>query len=116
MCVIGFCVDVGWVFLVTWLPQYLIETYGEQLKQAFDLVAHRPYQAGDEEVVAGAMTALTGLAGMIGTLMGGLATDRFAVRFGPIWGRRLPGVIAGVLVAALYLVAPFLSNVWMRSF
>ncbi len=22
MCVIGFCVDVGWVFLVSWLPQY----------------------------------------------------------------------------------------------
>ena len=34
MCVIGFCVDVGWVFLVSWLPQYLMETYGDYLKQA----------------------------------------------------------------------------------
>jgi MFS family permease len=35
------------------------------------------------------------------------------VRFGPIWGRRLPGVIAGVVVAGLYLVAPLLPNVWL---
>jgi MFS family permease len=102
MCVIGFCVDVGWVFLVSWLPQYLVETYGDYMKQ----------HVGDEQVVAGQMTALTGLAGMVGTLLGGLATDRLVVRFGPIWGRRLPGVIAGVVVAALYLVAPHLPNVW----
>ena len=29
MCVINFCVNVGWVFLVTWLPQYLIHTHGK---------------------------------------------------------------------------------------
>jgi sugar phosphate permease len=102
MCVIGFCVDVGWVFLVTWLPQYLMETHGDYLQQ----------HVGNKEVVAGRLTALTGLAGMIGTVLGGVATDRFVVRFGPIWGRRLPGVIAGVLVASLYLVAPHLPNVW----
>jgi sugar phosphate permease len=103
MCVIGFCVDVGWVFLVSWLPQYLIETHGEYIKT----------YVGDEQVVAGRMTAVTGLAGMIGTLLGGLATDRLVVSFGPIWGRRLPGVIAGVVVAGLYLVAPLLPNVWL---
>ena len=94
MCVIGFCVDVGWVFLVTWLPQYLLETYGQYVER----------NIGDQQVVSGLMTALTGLAGMVGTLLGGLATDRLVVRFGPIWGRRLPGVIAGVLVAGLYLL------------
>jgi sugar phosphate permease len=102
MCVIGFCVDVGWVFLVTWLPQYLVETYGDYLQK----------NVGDQVVVAGLMTAVTGLAGMTGTVLGGYATDRFAVRFGPIWGRRIPGVTAGVLVAALYLIAPHLPNVW----
>jgi MFS family permease len=113
MCVIGFCVDVGWVFLVSWLPEYLVETYGDQLKHAFAMVTHRPYQAGDEQVVAGLMTALTGLAGMVGTLLGGLATDRMVIRFGPIWGRRLPGVIAGVVVAGLYLFALSMTNVWL---
>jgi nitrate/nitrite transporter NarK len=83
------------------------------LKQAFAIYAHRPYQDGDEEVVAGLMTALTGFAGMSGALLGGLATDRLVLRFGPIWGRRLPGVIAAVLVAGLYLLAPNLASVWL---
>jgi len=103
MCVIGFCVDIGWVFLVSWLPQYLVDTYGTYLEQQ---------HLGNMEVVAGRLTALTGLAGMAGTLLGGFATDRFVVRFGPIWGRRIPGITAGVLVAVLYLVAPHLPNVW----
>jgi ACS family glucarate transporter-like MFS transporter len=102
MCVIGFCVDVGWVFLVSWLPQYLMDTYGDYLKQ----------HVGDEQVVAGRLTALTGFAGIVGTLLGGFATDRLVIQFGPIWGRRIPGVTAGVLVASLYLVAPHLPNVW----
>jgi MFS family permease len=113
MCVIGFCVDIGWVFLVTWLPQYLIETRGDELQQAFTMITHRSYRPGDNEVVAGVMTAMTGLAGMTGALLGGFATDRLVIRFGPIWGRRLPGVIAAVLVAGLYLAAPSLPNVWL---
>ncbi len=113
MCVVAFCVDIGWVFLVSWLPQYLIEAYGDQLKTAFASITHRAYQKGDEEVVAGLMTALTGLAGIFGTLLGGLATDGLVARFGPIWGRRLPGIIAGVVVATLYLVAMHLANVWL---
>lgn len=102
MCVIGFCVDIGWVFLVSWLPLYLVETYGDYLQ----------HNVGDQQVVSGLMTALTGLAGMTGTVLGGFATDRLVVRFGPIWGRRIPGVAAGVLVASLYLLAPHLPNVW----
>ena len=102
MCVIGFCVDIGWVFLVSWLPLYLVEKYGDYLQ----------HNVGDQQVVSGLMTAVTGLAGMTGTVLGGLATDSLVVRFGPVWGRRLPGVIAGVLVAAIYLVAPHLPNVW----
>ena len=85
MCVINFCVNVAWVFLVSWLPLYLVETYGNYLQA----------NIGDQQVVSGLMTALTGLAGMIGNILGGLATDRLVVRFGPIWGRRLPGLIAG---------------------
>jgi ACS family glucarate transporter-like MFS transporter len=113
MCVVGFTVDIGWVFLVTWLPQYLVEHYGPDLKQALAIFSSRASRVGDEEVVAGLMTALTGLAGMTGALLGGLATDRFVVRFGPAWGRRLPGLIAAVLVSGLYMVAPHLPNVWL---
>jgi len=102
MCVINFGVNVSWVFLVTWLPLYLVETYGDYLQT----------NIGDQQVVSGLMTALTGLAGMIGNILGGVATDRLVVRFGPIWGRRLPGLSAGIVVATIYLLAPRLPNVW----
>ena len=102
MCLINFCLNVGWVFLVSWLPLYLIETYGTYVTK----------NLGDREVVAGLMTALTGLAGMTGSVLGGLATDFLVGRFGRIWGRRLPGLCAGLFVAAAYLVVPLLPNVW----
>ena len=102
MCVINFGINVGWVFLVTWLPLYLVETYGDYLQA----------NIGDRQVVSGLMTALTGLAGMVGNILGGLATDRLVVRFGPIWGRRLPGLSAGIVVATIYVLAPRLPNVW----
>ena len=41
------------MFLVSCLSQYLIETYGDQLKGVITAITHRPYQTGDEEVVAG---------------------------------------------------------------
>src|SRR5262249_17760992 len=102
MCVINFGVNVSWVFLVSWLPLYLVETYGDYLQA----------NIGDRQVVSGLMTALTGLAGMIGNILGGVATDRLVVRFGPIWGRRLPGLSAGIVVATIYVLAPRLPNVW----
>jgi sugar phosphate permease len=102
MCVINFCLNVAWVFLVSWLPLYLIETYGDYLTK----------NVGDPQVVSGLRTALTGLAGMVGSVSGGLATDLLVRRFGRIWGRRLPGLSAGLFVAAIYLAAPHLTNVW----
>ena len=42
----------------------------------------------------------------------GLATDRLVVRLGPLWRRRLPGLASGVVVTAIYLLAPHLPNVW----
>jgi len=102
MCVINFCVNVAWVFLVSWLPLYLIEIHGDYVTK----------NVGDPQVVSGLMTAVTGLAGMVGNILGGVATDVLVRRFGRIWGRRLPGLSAGLFVAAIYLAAPYLSNVW----
>jgi MFS family permease len=103
LCAISFCVNIGWVFLVSWLPQYLIETHGAYVTE----------HIGNREVVASWMTALTGLGGMLGSVMGGAATDNFVRRFGPVWGRRLPGVIGGFVVTGLYVAAPLLPNVWL---
>jgi ACS family glucarate transporter-like MFS transporter len=103
LCVFNCAVNVGWIFLVSWLPQYLIETYGDYV------TAH----IGDKVVVAGVMTAATGLAGMCGGLLGGTATDRLVQAYGLKWGRRLPGICAGCGVCCLYLLAPRLPNVWL---
>jgi nitrate/nitrite transporter NarK len=102
MCAINFLVNVGWIFLATWLPQYLIDRHGPYLKG----------HIGDERLVAALITAVVGLAAIGGGLLGGRATDVFARRFGGAWGRRLPGMIAGVLVCAMYLVVPQLAGLW----
>jgi MFS family permease len=103
MCGINFCVNIGWIFLATWLPQYVVDVYGTYVTQ----------RLGNQEVVASLMTALTGVAAMSGGMLGGRATDVFVRRFGRVWGRRLPGLCAGVLVAGMYLAVPRLPGLWV---
>jgi ACS family glucarate transporter-like MFS transporter len=99
----GIAVNIGWVFLVTWLPRYLVTRHGAALAAYVD----------SPEVLAGTLTALTGLGGMIGSIAGGAAADYFVAAYGLRWGRRLPGLIAGFIVCGMYLVAMGLSNVWL---
>lgn len=84
---IMFCCNVGWIFLATSLTTYLTSVFGWSL------------------VKAGSYTALTAMFGMAGCLGGGLATDFLHKRWGQVWGRRLPGVIACGGAASMYLVA-----------
>ena len=51
-------------------------------------------------VFTGMLTALAGFGGMIGSIVGGTAADRFLVAYGRKWGRRLPGLMAGFLACA----------------
>jgi sugar phosphate permease len=102
LCAFNCAVNVGWIFLVSWLPQYLVEKHGSYLSE----------QIGDKLVVAGVMTALTGLAGMCGGLLGGATTDLLVRSFGLSWGRRLPGLCAGGIVCGLYLLAAQSADVW----
>ncbi len=99
----GIAVNIGWVFLVTWLPRYLVARHGSALAAYVD----------SPEVLAGTLTALTGLGGMIGSIAGGAAADYFVASYGLKWGRRMPGLCAGFIVCAMYLVAMRLSNVWL---
>jgi MFS transporter, ACS family, glucarate transporter len=84
LSLINFLVNIGWIFLVTWMPTYLKEEYGVELWQA------------------GLMTAVAGLAGMGGSICGGIATDALVKSVGLTWGRRLPGVVASGGAALLY--------------
>jgi ACS family glucarate transporter-like MFS transporter len=99
----GIAVNIGWVFLVTWLPRYLVARHGSALATFVD----------SPEVLAGTLTALTGLGGMIGSITGGAAADYFVAARGLKWGRRMPGLVAGFIVCALYLIAMRLTNVWV---
>ena len=86
LCLVNFFVNVGWIFLATWLATYLREVHEVSLDGA------------------GWLTALTGLAGMAGCLTGGWVTDRLVHRLGLCWGRRLPGMLACGGAATAYLV------------
>jgi Sugar phosphate permease len=103
MCGINICVNFGWIFLATWLPQFLIERHGEYVSQ----------HIGDRQVVAGLMTACTVVAAICGGMLGGRATDFLVHRVGRAWGRRLPGMVAGLLVCGMYCMVPQLTNVWV---
>ncbi len=103
MCGINAFVNFGWIFLATWLPQYLVEVHGEYVTQ----------HIGDKSVVAGLMTACTVIAAMCGGMLGGRTTDLLVRRVGRTWGRRLPGMCAGLLVSGMYLMVPQLGGVWL---
>jgi len=76
LSMMGFFVNVGWIFLATWLPTYLIEVHGATDRQA------------------GFYTSLTAFAGMAGCLAGGVVTDFLVRRTGLCWARRIPGMTA----------------------
>jgi len=97
----GFMVNMGWIFLLAWQTTYIQERFGDQLSGTL------------KEVVAGFMTALATCAGMMGGVTGGVIADVFLRRFGPIWGRRIPGLLAGTLAGSGYLVCHFIGNVWV---
>lgn len=95
--------NIGWIFLVTWLTQYLIEHYETELLT----IVKRPQD------LAGPLTALTGLAGMLGNLTGGVVSDVSVARLGKRWGRRVSGILAGGLAGSMYLIAWGSGNLWV---
>lgn len=84
--------NIGWAFLITWLPTYLQEV------RKLDQVTASRY-------VSIALTC--SLAGM---LFGGWWCDLLTRRFGQRWGRRLPFLFGGAIAALTYLICPFLPS------
>lgn len=95
MCLINFFLNIAWVFLATFLPDYLETVHG--VPRAW----------------AGPATALTALAGMMGCFCGGLLTDRLVRRVGVRWGRRLPGMIASLGGALAYAIVIGTGNLYV---
>jgi ACS family glucarate transporter-like MFS transporter len=91
--VINFAVNVGWIFVGTLLPTYLIQVHSQS------------------EVEAGFAASLAAGAGMAGCLTGGLATDFLVRRLGLTWGRRVPSLISYGGAAISYAICFGLDDV-----
>ena len=86
--------NIGWAFLITWLPTYLKE------------------QKGVEDVEGGRMVTVVLAFGMVGQLTGGVVADLSVRRFGLRWGRVLPMFVAGCLGGSAYLVCLTQNTAW----
>lgn len=94
MCVNQWGGNVGWVFLVTWLPRYLLEVHSV------------PF------AMRGWMAAIPLWAGWAGMLTGGWLTDRVTGRFGLRW-RALPITWGRWLAMSAYLTCLLHPSAWL---
>ncbi|MGI8979448.1 MAG: MFS transporter [Pirellulaceae bacterium] len=116
LSIAGFFVNVGWIFLVSFLTPYLEKTYGADIA--------RMMEAGEDPVaikqavesLKGPLTAITGMFGMLGSITGGVLADFLRRKFGPIWGRRIPGIVSCTIAATIYIISLFVHNVWIFLF
>jgi len=84
-CLSQFGTNLGWVFLITWLPRYLLERHQVPV------------------LTRGVMASTPLFVGWLGMLAGGYLTDWLTRRVGQRWGRGLPMSLTRFLAAAAYL-------------
>ncbi len=87
--------NVGWGFLVTWLPTYLVK------------------EQGVGEIEGGKLLTYVLALGMLGQVAGGYYCDWATRRFGLRMGRLLPMTSSMFVCAAAYIVCPFVESTWM---
>ncbi|MGH7134820.1 MAG: hypothetical protein ACREHD_03720 [Pirellulales bacterium] len=87
--------NIGWVFLVTWLPTYLVRARG---------VSDR---------LGSKMNAIILLLGMLGMIVGGRLTDVASRRLGLRQGRALPLALSRFVAAGAFLAVPYLDSPWL---
>ncbi|MBC7852669.1 MAG: MFS transporter [Pirellulaceae bacterium] len=113
LSIAGFFINIGWIFLVSWLTPYLTETYGADLARQLGAGSDPKAIELAVESIKGPLTAITGVCGVIGSITGGILADFLLRRFGPIWGRRVPCMVAACIAAGVYLISLFVDNVWI---
>jgi MFS family permease len=100
LCGMYVCAIYGWYFYLTWLPTYLLQARGFDLKRA------------------GTLSALPLLGIGIGVLSGGWASDRLAARVGPA-ARRWPGIVcfpvAGLVTILAATTTSPIAAVWLLA-
>jgi ACS family glucarate transporter-like MFS transporter len=91
---VQFCINIGWIFLITLLPGYLKDVHGVAIEEQ------------------GRMMAVPIIAGCFGMIGGGFLTDRLVLSLGLGWGRALPIGVPLFVAAAAFLGCPWLSSAW----
>ncbi|MCS7023832.1 MAG: MFS transporter [Bryobacteraceae bacterium] len=84
--------NIGWAFLITWLPAYLVE------------VRHL------DRVTASRYVSIALAFSLSGMLLGGWWCDVLTRRYGQRWGRRLPFLLGSAVCIAAYLLCPWLKD------
>jgi MFS transporter, ACS family, glucarate transporter len=113
LSIAGFFVNIGWIFLVSWLTPYLTEVYGADLARQLGASDDPAAIKLAVESIKGQLTAVTGMAGVLGSITGGILADILLRKFGPIWGRRIPGIVSGTIAATIYIFSLYVHNVWL---
>lgn len=93
-CLAQTACNVGWAFLVTWLPTYLHDVRGV------------------EALEGGRMVTWVLACGMVGMLCGGSLGDWTTRVLGPRLGRPAPLVVGSLLAGAAYLLCPWMPTAW----
>jgi len=88
-------VNLGWGFLVTWLPTYLVK------------------ERHVGEIEGGRMVTCVLAFGMLGQIAGGWYSDWAMRRFGLRRGRVLPMATSMLTCAAAYVCCPFVESAWL---
>lgn len=87
--------NIGWVFIVTWFPNYLLKAHNVT-----------------DPITRGWMASIPLFVGWFGMLGGGRLTDYCAGRFGVKWGRRIPWGGSRFIAIAAFLACPYLGSPW----
>ena len=93
-CVVQTASNIGWAFLVTWLPTYLTEVRGV------------------EAVEGGRMVTIVLGCGMVGMLCGGAFCDWSTRMLGQRVGRIAPIVTGSALAGGAYLMCLWATSAW----
>lgn len=96
MSISQFLAVMGWTFLVTWFPRYLLEVH------------HVPFET------RGWMIAIPLWCGWFGMLFGGWLTDALTRRLGLQWGRALPIGVGRTCAGFCFLFVVFVQpSAWL---
>jgi sugar phosphate permease len=87
-------VNIGWLFIGTWFPTYLMEQHQVPI------------------LLRGTMVMIPFIVGFPGMLLGGIVTDKLVSLVGVRWARRLPWIVSKSIAVLAFAACPLLDSPW----